>query len=61
MRLRTESAREVSTIGTRAPSTSPAESAFDEINEIFGQHVAGFKIGHDQDLRSAGDRGIECL
>src|SRR5262249_23849905 len=27
MRLRTESAREVSTIGTRAPSTMPAESA----------------------------------
>ena len=56
MRVRTESAREVRMIGTRAPSTMPAASALARKVEVLGQHVAGFEIGHDQDLRPARDR-----
>ena len=32
-----------------------------QINEIFGQHVAGLEIGHDQDLRPPGDRRVNAL
>jgi hypothetical protein len=39
MRERTESARDVRMIGTRAPSTIPAASA-----EVLRQHIAGFQI-----------------
>ena len=56
MRVRTESAREVRMIGTRAPSTMPAASAFGEEGQVLGQHVAGLEIGHHQDLRPARDR-----
>ena len=61
MRARAESARDVRTIGTRAPSTMPAASALAKIGEILRQHVAGFEIGHDQDLRAAGDLGLDPL
>ena len=56
MRARTESAREVRMIGTRAPSTIPAASALARKIEVLGEHVAGFEIGHDEDLGAAGDR-----
>ena len=29
--------------------------------QILGQHVAGFEIGHDQDLRAAGDLRLDAL
>ena len=61
MRARTESAREVRTIGTRAPSTMPAASALTEECEILGEHVAGLEIGHDEDLRAPGDCGFDAL
>ena len=61
MRARTESAREVSTIGTRAPSTMPGRVRLGEKDEVLGQHVAGFEIGHDQDLGAAGDLGLDAL
>ena len=59
--MRTESAREVRMIGTRAPSTIPAASALAEKDEILRQHVAGFEIGHDENLRAARDLGLDAL
>ena len=32
-----------------------------EEDEILGEHVAGFEIGHDQDLGAASDRRIDAL
>ena len=48
-------------IGTRAPSTMPAASALARNVKVLGQHVAGLEIGHDQDLRSARDFGLDAL
>ena len=59
--MRSESARDVSTIGTRAPSTMPAPSALARKVEILGQHVAGLEVRHDQDLRPAGDLRTDAL
>ena len=56
--VRTESARDVRMIGTRAPSTIPAASALDEESKILGEHVAGLEIGHDENLGSARDLEI---
>ena len=36
-------------MGTRAPSTMPAEIRFRQEGEVFRQHVAGLEVGHDQD------------
>ena len=47
MRERTESAREVRMMGTRAPRTTPAVSALSHEREIFGEHIAGLEIRHD--------------
>ena len=59
--MRTELAREVRMIGTRAPSTSAGRVGPRQEGEILGQHVAGFEVGHDQDLRSAGDWRVDAL
>ena len=59
--MRTESAREVRMIGTRAPSTMPAASACGKEGQVLRQHIAGFEIGHHEDLRMAGDRRIDAL
>jgi hypothetical protein len=32
-----------------------------EERQVFGQHVAGFEIGHDENLRAAGDRGCDAF
>ena len=48
-------------IGTRAPSTSPAPSAPAKIDQLLGQHVAGFEIGHEQDVGLARDRRDDPL
>ena len=32
-----------------------------EERQVLGQHVAGFEVGHDQDLRLSGDRRIDAL
>ena len=48
-------------IGTRAPSTMPAELALAMIGEIFRQHVAGLKVRHHQYLRLAGDGGLDAF
>ena len=61
MRERTESAREVSMIGTRAPSTMPGRIGLGEIGQILRQHVAGLEVRHDQDLRPAGHLGFDAL
>ena len=53
MRARTESAREVRMIGTRAPRTMSGRVRLGQECKVLGQHVAGFEIGHDQDLRAA--------
>ena len=55
MRVRTESAREVRMIGTRAPSTMPGRVGLGQEDQVLGEHVAGLEIGHDQDLRAARD------
>ena len=59
--MRTESAREVSTIGTRAPSTMPGGIGMGEEGQVLRQHVAGLEIGHDEDLRAARDRRLMPL
>ena len=61
MRARTESAREVRMIGTRAPSTIPAAVGLGEERQVLCQHVAGFEVGHDQDLRTARNRRLDTL
>ncbi len=61
MRVRTLSAREVNMTGTRAPSTMPAASASGKERQVLGEHVAGFEIGHDQDLGLARDRRLDAL
>ena len=53
------SARDVSTIGTRAPRTKPAEFGLRQEDEILGEHIAGLEIGHDQDLGASGDRRMD--
>jgi len=45
MRLRTESAREVRTTGTLAPSTRPAESAFDRKIRFFASMLPASRSG----------------
>jgi hypothetical protein len=32
-----------------------------EERQVFGQHVAGFEIGHDENLGAAGDRGCDAF
>ena len=60
-RERTESAREVKTIGTRAPRTSPAESALASKIKILCKHVAGLEIRHDQNLGATRNLGLDAL
>jgi hypothetical protein len=55
IRVVNESARLVSTIGTRAPRTSP------EVDQLLGQHVAGLKIGHEQNVGVARDWRDDAL
>ena len=58
---RTESARLVKTIGTRAPSTMPGRVGLGQEGQLLGQHVAGLEVGDDQDVRPARDRGLDAL
>ena len=48
-------------IGTRAPSTKSRGIRLCKESQVLGQHVAGFEIGHDQNLRAARDRRFDAL
>ena len=61
MRDRTVSARDVRMIGTRAPRTMPARVGLRHERQVLGQHVAGFEIGHHQNLGTSGDFGLDAL
>src|SRR5262249_9563174 len=39
----------------------PCRIRLREESEILGQHVAGFEIRHDEDMRLAGDRRFDAL
>ena len=39
----------------------PGGIGLGEKDEVLGQHVAGFEIGHDEDLGAAGDLGLDAL
>ena len=55
------SARLVRMIGTRAPSTMPATSASARYSSLLRQHVAGFEIGHDENVGLPGHRRHDAL
>ena len=59
MRARTESAREVSTIGTCAPSTMPAAPARPrQIDGVLNDVALGVEIGEDVDRRVSDEQCI---
>ena len=49
--MRTESARDVRTIGTRAPEHEAGGVGIRKEGQVLGQHVAGLEVRHHQDLR----------
>ncbi len=56
VRVCAESARLVSTIGTARPEHDAGRERVGEILQLLGEHVAGFDVGHQQDVGLAGDR-----
>src|SRR5271166_2336256 len=59
-RLRSESARLVSMIGTRAKHNSRGVR-FGQERQALGEHVAGFEVRNDEHVRVSGDRRYDLL
>ena len=56
-----ESAREVSTIGTRAAEHEAGAVAAADVDEALVEHVAGVQVGHQQQVGVAGDLRGDAL
>ena len=61
MRVRTESAREVRMIGTRAPSTMPAASAFDRKIRFFASMLPASRSGTTRICARPATVGLDAL
>ena len=61
MRVRTLSARLVRMMGTVAPKHNPGGIGLGQEDQVLCEQVAGFKVGHDQDLRTPRHRRMDAL